>query len=484
MREKIKAFFTDNLGWKLVSLLAGLVIWAAITNTQDPVQSKIVNVPITYKNADQLLAEENLVFMSGPETMQINVQAKNSNLASVTAGLFRCEADLMDHSGGDITNQRVHVTVTEISGLDIVHDWSYARNNPNVTVVMDEQISRDFGIELHAEDSLTEGLILEGSVEFTPAYVTVTGPKTKFANVAAVKAPVNMKELSDEGGGKIAKPVVLQLYDANNKIISNSDHALTLEPAVSLLSATIDRLQNVYVIVSGTVGEPAEGYQYLSSSVSPSTISVQGLKSNVADFTELRIPADAIDITGISGKKDYQIDLSQYLPEGVKLSGNDGIVTVTIEVESVVSRIFRITAEDIRIYGDEGLYDYFLRDIDVEVEVTGFEEDLDLFQVSSLAPTIDVTDLTEGYHNVPVLVSSVPGYRIENKDSLRTSVNVRLKEKPTPPESSSEEETEPGESGSEEDTESLSEPVSESEKETETESIAEEETGVSSGEQP
>ncbi len=439
MKEKIKAFFTNNVGWKLVSLLLGLVIWAVITNTQDPVQTKVVNVPVHYLNADQLLREENLIFMSGPETVSINVQAQNSKLASVTSALFTCEADLMDHNGGDISSQRVHVTVTQTGGESVIHDWSYVRNNPNINVVMDEQVTKEFIVELLPEDSLTEGLILEGSVEFIPNVVKVTGPKSRFSDVAAVKAAVNMKELSSVGSGNIQRAVELKLYDANNRVITDS--SLQLSSSNALMSATIDRLQTVTVIVNGTVGTPAEGYRYLSSAVSPQTLTVQGLKGAVADFTEVYIPAEAIDITGISGQKDYQVDVTRYFPDGVRLSDGDGIVTVHIDVEPVTSRRFEIRPGDILIYGEEDDYEYSLRSMEVDVLVQGFDEDLDVFRVSKLGPAVDVSGLEEGYHEVTIEINNVAGYRIENAEELVTYVTVKKKEAPSS-ESESESESE------------------------------------------
>ncbi|MBP5224795.1 MAG: hypothetical protein J6Z38_04355 [Lachnospiraceae bacterium] len=472
MKEKIKGFFTNNVGWKLVSLLLGLVIWAVITNTQDPVQTKVVNVPIRYLNEEQLLREENLIFMSGPDTVSISVQAQNSKLASVTSALFSCEADLMDHNGGDISSQRVHLTVTQTGGESIIHDWSYVRNNPNINVVMDERVTKEYPIQLLPEDSLTEGLILEGSVVFNPAVVTVTGPKTRFADVAAVKAAVNMKELSNEGSGNIQRLVELRLYDANNRVISDS--SLKLSVTYSMMSATIDRLQSVTVIVSGTIGTPSEGYRYLSSAVSPQTLSVQGLKGAVADFTEVYIPAEDIDITGITGPKDYQVDVTKYFPDGVRLSDGDGIVTVHIDVEPVTSRRFEIRPGDILIYGEEEGYEYTLRSMEVDVMVQGFDEDLDVFRVSKLGPAVDVSGLEEGYHEVPIEINTVAGYRIENAEELVTFVTVKKVEIPS---SESESETQgPTEpvteteepSGSEIPTESVteSEPASSTEEET------------------
>ena len=63
MKDKIKrffiGFFTKNIALKIISILIGLAIWAVLSNSQDPVITRNIYVPITYQNEDVLLARKN-----------------------------------------------------------------------------------------------------------------------------------------------------------------------------------------------------------------------------------------------------------------------------------------------------------------------------------------------------------------------------------------------------------------------------------------
>ena len=428
MKDKFKRFlinfFTKNIPLKIFSVLIGLVIWVLLSNSQDPVITKPINVPITYTNADVLLEKEGLVVIDRPETATIQVSYHQANASRVSPNLFTCTADVSDHTGGLLSSQRVHINVRQTGGSNVIVNWNYQRNDPNTTVVMDEYIEKQFKIELLAEDSLTEGLILEDSLSFSPAEITVGGPSGRFGSLASAKAVVNLQELSENGGGVIEKEVAIGLYDANDRLIPNTDGALTLSQSTAILNATISRRAMAYVRVSGVTGEPADGYRYLSCTVDPESIAVRGLKSSLADLTEIFIPDDVIDISGISESRIYTVDITPYLPEGISLEGSEPYVNVLVSVEAVTEKNVTIPAENIALKGTRSGLMYEFRTASVNLLVKGFQEDLDVLTLSSLAPSADVSQIGTGTHYVKVDVNRVPGYTYENADNLRVYITV------------------------------------------------------------
>ncbi len=443
MKEWFKNFFTRNIFWKIVSLILGVVIWGILSNQQDPIQTKTLYIPVNYKNADVLKTQDGLVVLSAPDTVAISVSVRQSRKDDAVAELFTCTADLVDHTGGDLSSQRVHVNVSPISNLNFIQDWNYVRNDPNVIVSMDEFTTKTFDVALKPEDSLTEGLILQDSVIFSPATVTVSGPKSRFGNLFAVKATVNLKELSEGGGGIITKGVNVALYDANDRQITNNG-ALTLDHPTVIMSATVVRLQTTQVKLAGVSGTPKSGYRFVRSSISPDTISVQGLKSSVADLTEVFIPADAINIDGISEDEEYEVSILPYLPEGVTLASGDPMIRIKVYVEALISRTYNVPVSEIELTGmDSDRYEYEITERQFAVVVRGFQEDLDVFNASSLAPSADLSDVTPGRNRVQVTVYQSHGYQFDNADRIFITVNVTEKETEPP-------ETEPSETGSDE----------------------------------
>lgn len=421
-KNRIEKIFTNNIFLKLIALVVGIVLWGLLSNANDPVITRNLSVPINYQYEDKLKEDESLVVVSAPENVSISVSYRQSDASRVSAGMFYCSADLVNHVGGDLSSQRVYITVTQLAGQNIIVDWSYQKNDPTITVSMDEYITKTFTVEFLPENSLTEGLILDNSVTFTPSEITISGPKSEFSNLAHVKAPVNMQDLSKDGGGTINLSVPVYLYDSNDNVIVNSRLSMSHDEVT--LSAVVQRITNVNVRLGGVTGEPAEGFRYLSSSIDPETLTVSGLKSSVADLTDISIPAEAIDITGITEDTDFEIDITPYLPEGVELTGTDPMVTVTVFVEAVETKVIQIPSSDIRTENERDGYLYLISGSTIQLRVSGFEEDLEVLNVSSLNPTVDVGSLEEGRYRVQVKINQLTGYVFDNADSIYTYVDV------------------------------------------------------------
>lgn len=423
MKKIIKDFFTTNVSLKIVAIFIGITIWAFLSNQYDPISQKPLNIPIVYKNADKLMEKDHLVMLSGPDTVQIMVSTRTSKRAKATADLFTCTADLIDHYGGDFGSQRVHITVTQVGGTDTILDWEYNKNDPNITVSMDEYLEKEFMVELLPENDLAEGLFLENSTTFDPTYVTVSGPLSRFASVAAVKGVVNLQELSESGGGNFTKEVKLELYDANGREIPNTDNMLKLSQTTAILKATVTRIKTVNIVIEGISGTPKEGFRYVTCTAEPSSVAVRGLKSVVADLSEIYIPKDVIDIEGISENTDYTIDISPYLPEGVTLA-EDSNITVHVEVEQLETDTVVLPASEVKMLGMNNENEYLIRDSVLNVRVRGFKEDLEQLSADLFVPTVDVTGLTEGTYRLKVIIPNITGYTIDNADNLYVTVQI------------------------------------------------------------
>ena len=449
MKKKLKTFFTTNIALKIVSLVLGFVLWAVLAYYQDPIITSTVSVPITYLNADLLRTTEGLVMMSGPSSVQLTVSTKTSKSSDADSSMFTCYADLTDHNGGDLGNQRVHITVNQIGGDEVVLDWNYARNDPNITVVMDRFITKEFKVELLPTDSMTEGLILGDSVTFDPETISVSGPETRFTNLASVKALFSLSDLTEGEGGVFTKDITVNLYDANDKVIQNTDNRFSLSQTNVTMTAIVSRIRSTSVKSMGTVGEVAEGYRYVTSTISPDSLTVYGLKSTIADLTEVTIPASAIDITGLTGDKTYEINILEYLPEGVSLvDATKETVNVTVHVEKLVTKKFTLTENDLIVNGKKDGFEYTIEPFSYEISVTGLQEDIDVFRISETRPTISLDAVEEeGEHEVEIGFAAVQGYSFEGTGNLTAKVTASKEQESSPEESGSEEE--PTEKGTE-----------------------------------
>ncbi|MBQ6550544.1 MAG: hypothetical protein IJL78_03965 [Lachnospiraceae bacterium] len=466
MKSKLRSLFTENIGMKLLAIVIGVAIWAILYNAQDPTITRTISIPINYTNEDQLLAEEQHVLLSGPDTVQISCTVRQSNQGRLRSDLFTCTADLMDHGGGDLKSQRVHVSVQQVSGWDIVIDWTYYRGDPNITVAMDDYIEKTFDIGLLVSSQLTGGLILKGTPEISPESVTIAGPLSRFSNIASVKAILDLEQLRDLGAGTYKMNVPLKLYDANDNVVTNADGALKMDAEEVQITAVIVREGAIQVRCEGVTGTPAEGYRVFSVAVTPDAVSVHGV-SNSSDFNEILIPAYEIDVTGISQETVYSVDISKFLPDGVTVGEGSSIVQVTVNVEQLQSLTVNIPLDSITIDNQQEGYTYTLEGTVTPLYIHGFSDALSEFSVNSLVPWVTAAGLEAGRHSVRVNITRPSGYLYDNADELYVILTVTAPETQpsetqppetqptaTPEESSSSEneETEPSSDSETEDT--------------------------------
>ena len=445
MKDKIKnafvKFFTNNLFIKVAAILAGLALWAALSNTQDPVVTRTLDLPIEYLNADILRDKEGLVPKNPPTYYRISVNVHQSRQRYAVASLFSCTADLTDHSGGDLESQRVHINVTQLPGTsDTVLDWSYSRNDPNITFAMEKYITKTFTVEAIPEGDLGEGMVLENSIVFNPGTITVRGPYSAFSKLNSVKAVVDYTRLS--GGGRFSEELEVHLYDANESIIPNTDGALEMSAETVTLTAAVDRILTVPVEAEGVTGMPANGIRHTLTAVSPQEIRVVGLPEKLAGFTKLTLPREDINVTGISENRDYTLLASNYLPEGVSLYETEDEITVHVYVESVLARRYEIPLSSIEILNrkDNMIYEIFTQS--VPITVVGFAEDLDRFDTRMVRLFADLESYTPGNYSVPIRIENNSGYTLADTEDLALEVQITMIET-EPPTTSAEPTTEP-----------------------------------------
>ena len=431
MKSKIGSFFTQNIGLKFLALFVGIAIWAVLSNAEDPTVTRTVTIPVTYTNGDQLINEEDLVLLSGPETVQITATVRQSKLSRLRPDLFTCSADLMDHGGGDLKNQRVHINVTQVGGNDIIIDWNYYRSDPNITVSMDHYIEKTFTIGILTTSELAEGLILKDTPAVEPSSVTISGPLSRFSNVSSVKATLELEELSALGAGVFALDAPLRMYDANDNAVPDTDGLMKFERDTVRITGMLAREGAVQIKVEGVTGTPKEGYRFLSMSVKPNSVAVHGL-NNTSSFSGILIPASAVNISGISEDTIYEIDISRYLPEGVTVAEGSSVVQVAVSVEGRQGIQITIPKDYIVIENRQPQYNYSIQGSVTQLNVRGFKDELAAFDIASLNPWISVGALDAGTHQVKVNISQPSGYLYDNADALYVTVVVAPAET-TPP---------------------------------------------------
>ncbi len=174
-------------------------------------------------------------------------------------------------------------------------------------------------------------------------------------------------------------------------------------------------------------GSTAEGYQVESVTTTPNVISVAGSDEALSALAEqnntIWILADAIDISGKDKDHEEKINISEYLPEGLKLTSDSSEdVFVHVNILPQGSTVCEIPTKNIKVEnmpkGMQAAFDA----AQIEVRVKKTREDMDDLKEKDIKASIDLKDKEEGSYELPVKIQIPEGYELV--DDVTTGVEV------------------------------------------------------------
>lgn len=463
----MKKKLTNNLILKISALVTAMLLWASVQLSEDAVIEKSYNITVDYINAEYL-DQNDLYLKEYPRNVTIQVSAKTSAFKNIRAERFTATADLSKRYGDDMYNKSVVVRITADAAIENSLLSMTCKSGDYLDIVLGDIQEKTFPVRVMTEGELPEGMHLsQDGFTVTPSQITVRGPDKIFSNLNQVAVKVN---LTDFDGDVLTVEGTPVLYDNENKPISVSN-LTTFSAETVLVSTEILKTKTISVSFEGVNGTPAEGYRYSGMDCDLETVEVVGMKADLAEVTNIMIPKTDLDISGATKDRTLVMDISQYLPPDITLYGTEGTATVTLYIEELKEKGYRINPGDIKINGREAGYEYEILNNSVLVTLEGFLEDLEELSAEEIEASIDLSMYEPGlYNDVLVMVTLRDGFTVVNSPK----VQVRI----TDPAISSTEETPETESETEttEDTEEETSSVSAEE----TESVEETEESTSS----
>ena len=95
MINKLKDFFTKNIGLKFLAILFAVLIWFIVMNIEDYNISKTIqDIPVKMLNGNTILENGMVYDITGGETISITVTGPRSVVENLTASDFIATADL------------------------------------------------------------------------------------------------------------------------------------------------------------------------------------------------------------------------------------------------------------------------------------------------------------------------------------------------------------------------------------------------------
>ncbi len=393
---------THNWGWKLLSLLLAICLWAGLI-TQDPTltrERRFTDVPISLTGEDTL-KNNGMIVLSGLEQENLllesfRAQVPQRSYENATASNYNPRIDLTRITQTGEQDVRVLFTTSSTYGTvegaapDTFH------------IVVDEYVTNyRVPVTLNTTGEYPEGFYASSPI-IEPSTIAVSGPKSIVDRVVSVQAEYDLGSLSARTGvTRLALP--LRYVDIDGNFIESN--LLTAASANTVLR-TIGVEQRLYAskpldvsYYAMLTGEPANGYEVKDITAVPSSLLAAG-DPTILETIDTIFTDAPISVEGASDSFADEIRLRKP-SELTYLSAN--AATVYVEIGPIISsRDF----DDMRISivnVPSGLRGS-LAQTTTTVTVTGPMLIVDKLRSGRFKLRVDATGLEAGEHTLPVEV--------------------------------------------------------------------------------
>lgn len=382
----MKKLLTNNLLLKILSLVIAFALWVVVINIDDPVDEKsFSNIKINMINT-QVLTEQNKVYevIDDTDTVRVKVEASRSLLDNLSASDIIAEADFAN--------------VTENGTVEINY-YSLRSNDEirNITGTIDK-------VKLNIEDRKSKRLVLrtettgepeDGYIVGIPIMdqnrVVVSGPESVISQITSATLTVDVSDSTSE----ISTYADVILYDIHGKEVSSE--SVTMNTSSVKVTVPILVTKEVPIVVE-SMGTPAEGYKATGEvTQSIDSVLIAGEEKVISGISKIVIPATDLDITGDTQTLTKTYSIKRYLPEEVSVVDDVSKITISVYIEALQEKMFKIPVEQIHIVGVPEGYTVSLDEKvdEISLYLTGLKADLNDVDVDDIQGYIQIDNWME-----------------------------------------------------------------------------------------
>ncbi len=400
----MKNKFTENLGWKLLSLLSAVFLWMIVNNLDDPtIPQTFYNIPVRLLNTEMITDSGQVYeFLEGTDEIErVTIRAPRSVISGLNENNIIATAD-----------------VSQLSSLDTIT----IKLSTNVYNNELESIKGSIDtVKLNIENKKTKTLALKATVsggvdkgylvgEITPEenLVRLAGPESVIDKVAKAAVDVDVTGFTSD----IGTSVEVKLYDKENRQI----HDTRISQNIKTVGVKVNIYQTMEVPVFYSYsGVPAQGYRASGEiTASVETVTIAGKQSVLRNVTGIELPAESVDITDASENLITEVDIRNYLPDNVFLADQaQAKVEVTVFIQPEVSKRLKVNPENVEVINVPEGYRATLGELEenTEIEVIGLSSDVSGLREAELKGTVDIVEWMEaesmaepvdGYYQVEI----------------------------------------------------------------------------------
>lgn len=379
----MKGILNKDITLKIISGLIAVILWLYVVDIQNPeTETTLKDIPVNIIGTEAIAESGLFILSDSNQTVSLKVKGRRKTLAGLSEQSFKAVADLRGLSKTGEHSVPIQVEPS-IEGVTILEKKPYY-----ATVKLDKMMEIQKTINV-----ITKGEVKEPYValdpQITPNVVTLRGPSSIISTIGSLRVSVDISGQNKD----IVTKQKYEIYNKNEEKINSS-----------YITKDVETVQIVYPILKSKqvpvvpqlAGSVAENYVIAKTEVFPSTVKIAG-KSEVIDSIS-QIFTEPVTINRI--EKDVEVDVPIHVTEGLKLVEPVNTVKIKIDVERQILRT--LTVQNIRVDNVPENLSYKLITKQLEVTLKGIESNINILRSSDIYAAIDIKNLGEGQHEVPV----------------------------------------------------------------------------------
>ena len=382
---------SDNRGLAALSVVLAFGLWIFVTDTENPTRTRVlpIDIPVQPINVpDDVAIAKNIA------PVRLRITVADDVFDSLTAGDFEADVDL---DGLTVGSYELPVNVRALTGRGGLRIDEPLPDTGKVDLA--QLTGKSVPVLIDVTGSPAPGFTM-GPLVLDDDTVLVTGPQKEVDEVSQVTATIDVTARTSS----VDQAVRLTARTDRGFLVQR----VNLEPSITGVTIEIEqeRFTRSVAVSVVTAGDPATGYNVVSVSVDPPTVTVRGTESFVTGADS--IDTQPVDIDGADETVVRSVSLD--IPSGAEVTGGAQVVTVTVTI-SVATSQFNFTVPitaanlgpDVNIVGALP---------SVVVKLIGPFPILSEVSPADISATVDLNDLGAGTHSVEIDVAQLEGVTV------------------------------------------------------------------------
>ena len=338
---------TDNLGLKLLSVIAAIMLWLIIVSIDDPVTYQdFSGIRVTMLNEDAVTDKDKVYRIEdNSDIISVRVQARRSILEKLSSEDFTATADMEKNIKLDnLVGIEVSCSSRKVRSSDVLN---ITKSRENVVIRIEDASSEQFNVLVNEIGQEGEGYMV-GTAMPEQSLIQISGPASVIAEIRRVVVDLNKTGFTSDQ----VKNCEIKIYDNANNPIDTTYLEYNGKTTGMNVHVTMFKKKTVRLRVDYT-GTPGDGYSFQELTFKPETLEIAGTAENIADLREISIPGEAVNIEGITEDTQINVDVTKYLPENIRLADDkDASVAVQVTLEKKQGKTLQIPVSEIELLNE------------------------------------------------------------------------------------------------------------------------------------